>query len=112
MASDTVSIGCRLPHGVVLAVVTNSGDRRTVTLNGANKALLIGGCGITDVPRDFWNEWKRRNKDSVMLSKGTVFATGSASETAQEAKTREGDKTGFEQADPASVDRQLSALER
>lgn len=112
MASDTVAVGCRLIHGLHLRITDATGAERRITLNGANKSQLIGGCGITEVPRDFWDAWLKINKAAPFLVNGTIFATRSLHDTAQEGKSREREKTGFEGADPREVDRKLEALSR
>lgn len=83
-----------------------------MTLAGANQSRLIGGCGITPVPRDFWDAWLKINKSAPFVLNGTIFATRNANDAAQEGKSRERDKTGFEGADPREVDRKLAELSR
>ena len=49
----TVTVGCKLPHGLVAEV-----GKESVTFLGINSTELIGGHGITEnVPKDFWDAW-------------------------------------------------------
>lgn len=123
---ETVTVACRLPHGMHLDVYRDRDAAKTmrsagqnplhlrsrVTLAGANKSTLIGGCGITEVPKDHWDAWLAAHKDEPYIRNGFIWATKSQMDAAQEAKSREKDKTGFEGADVSEVDRRLAELQR
>jgi hypothetical protein len=95
----TVKIGCKLPHGLELAV----GETK-VTLNGANQhtihTRLIGEYGVTDVDASFWAEWLKTWADSAMVKSGSVFEA--KDEASVKAKAKDQGKTGFEQLEPDS----------
>lgn len=108
---DLVYVGCRLPHGLHLDVGQGEAVKR-VTIAGANRARLIGGAGVTPVPKDHWDAWHAKNKDLAFMKSGAVFVTKSPADAEMEGEQRKSDKTGFEGADPAQVDRKLKELER
>lgn len=94
--SKTVSVGCRLPNGVVLEL----GDKK-VTLNGLNKVVIIGvDHGITEVDGDFWAAWSELNKDFTPFKNGAIFSAGDAKSTSALAEDLQGVKTGLEPIDP------------
>jgi hypothetical protein len=99
----TVTIGCKMPTGLVLRVdemvdateqVFGGGARQIkvarqvgspVILNGcavniadltSGRAVgqVVGGFGITTgVPKDFWDKWLEQHKDDPLVVKGIVF---------------------------------------
>ena len=58
-----ITVGCRLPNGLVLRLQDGKGGEKRVTLRGQNAdmngALYIQPthCGYTEVDKDFWEEW-------------------------------------------------------
>jgi hypothetical protein len=124
MAEEMVSVGCKLPYGLVLELDTEkkepvvpgsdklvkvfypSGDK--VTIAGSNSAhpdtgnpgRVVAGYGITDVPAKFWNEWVAQHAAYPLLVNGTLFAHPKADATISEAGNRRSLKTGLEQMDP------------
>ncbi len=96
---EFVTVACRLPHGLHLDVGDLPGQKR-VTLNGANKSRVIGGAGITQVPKDHWEEWAKTRRDAPYIKNGSIFITKSETDAMKEADNRAKDKTGFEQTDP------------
>lgn len=106
-STATVTVGCKLPHGFHLALHGEpdaSGNRPELdryTVAGANASEIIGGHGITPgIPKDFWDEWLRRNKNTPMVRNGLIFADESAARVAGEANSRKENETGFEGIDP------------
>lgn len=108
-STKTVTVGCKLPHGLHLALHEKQGDEwietQRVTVAGANAAEIIGGHGITTgVPKDFWDEWLRRNKNSPAVRNGLIFADESAARVAGASNERKANRTGFEGIDPKKPD--------
>lgn len=131
-ASDTVTVGCKLPNGLILQnfrmedyqdQVMGGGTRtaqRSVRLEetyrvcgssidiakmalGEVPNLVIGGYGITSgVPREFWEEWERTNKNTPLVRNGLIFAM--PDDARARARAAEGAKlrTGLEPIDPAN----------
>lgn len=94
-----VIIGCKLPHGLVLENPLNPNEK--VTLNGANKALVIGSKhATTEVDADFWKLWKSTNPKFPALANGAIFEAKDAASAKALAKETEKEKTGFEKLDP------------
>lgn len=91
-----VTIGCKLPHGLVLEHPT-AASVKPVTINGSNKELIIGsGYGTTQVDAEFWKAWKEAHKGFAALVSGSIFESGNAASIASAAKEVESEKTGFE----------------
>jgi hypothetical protein len=109
MASDMLAIGCRLPHGLHLDVGTGKARVR-VTLNGMNKTRIIGGCGVTPVPKDHWDAWRKIYPDHPAVESGAIFVTKSQAEAEAEGEIRRNQKTGFEGVRASDVDRSLDDL--
>lgn len=101
-STATVTIGCKLPHGYHMELHDKEGqviERHTVA--GANASEVIGGHGITvGVPKEFWEEWVRRNKAQPMVQNGLIFAHDSASNVAGEASEKRDNRSGFEGINP------------
>jgi hypothetical protein len=92
----TVSVGCKLPHGLHLDV----GDVR-VTLAGTNAAQVIGGYGITEnVDKDFFDKWMSLNRESAAVKGGFIFAHDKAEHVKGKAAERKDVRNGFEGLDP------------
>lgn len=92
----TVTIGCKLPHGLHLDV-----DGTRVTLLGTNAANVIGGYGITEgVDESFFKKWLAQNKDSAAVKNELVFAHEKPDNTKAQAKANAKNRNGFEGVDP------------
>lgn len=118
-STATVSVGCKLPNGLIMELVTPAEGRQLIpapigerhTLKGANDCLVktpfgpvaagMHKYGVTQVPRAFAEEWFKRYKDMECVKRGQVFilqSTDDKSITA-ETKERQGDsqtRTGLE----------------
>ncbi|MFT8720020.1 hypothetical protein [Acetobacter sp.] len=128
--ADTVTVCCRLPHGLRLrltpegdvarrAALSKAGtpDRsptgyvKEVVINGANRApnyhpkdnVMLGCVGRTQVEKSFWDAWLAQHKDSDLVKNHCVFAE--LTEAKADAKSSElsQEKTGFEPIDPAEL---------
>lgn len=94
-----VIIGCKLPNGLVIENPLNPNER--VTLNGLNKALIIGAKhATTEVDADMWKLWKATNKDFGPLKNGAIFEAKDKASANAIAKETEKEKTGLEKIDP------------
>lgn len=130
--TSTVWVGCKLPRGLELRLCklvevdkpTFGGgikptkmympdpDRGTVRLKGyavqfgrIPNYTIIGDFGLTEVNRDWWNEWKGQNKGFDMLKNGLIFEHGEKASVEAYAAENAGLKCGLEPMDPAGDDR-------
>lgn len=103
---ETVTVGCKLPHGLHLELHDAAGqvtDR--VTVAGANSSDIIGGHGVTlNVPKAFFEEWLKRNKGSAAVRNELIFAHTNANDVAAQARDNAKNKSGFERIDPDKPD--------
>jgi len=90
--SSTIIVGCRLPFGIRIRL-----HEKEVTLNGANKSIVIGGdCGYTEIEKEFWDTWIIRHSTNQIITSGAVFASEKPKDVKVIAKEHRGRKTGFE----------------
>lgn len=94
--AKTIIIGCKLPHGLILEHPTNPAHK--VTLNGANKASIIGaGYATTEVDEEFWAAWKTAaGADFAPLQSGAIFEAKNQNDMFAVAREKANEKTGFE----------------
>ena len=123
---DTVTVCCKSPHGLVLELdelrheipsIGGSGggpvpvwrpSGKKVTIRGSqadqptspNPGRTIGGYGITEVDKEFWDTWVAQKKGFPLLTNGTLFAQPSLDRAAHQARDQSSIKTGFEGLDP------------
>lgn len=121
-STDTVTVACKLPSGLVLENFDpKTKARQTVTLNGSrfrinrdgapifSHEIAHGAFGLThNVPADFWNTWAAQNAAYPPFVKGHIFALAKVEDTRAAAKEMAGVKTGFE---PLSRDKLPAKLE-
>jgi hypothetical protein len=123
---DTVTVGCKLPNGLLLRVfkmvegtepVLGGGTRKTKTAVQAGETvkingfalprgpdfdpdrahLVVGGCGLTHgVDADFFHEWMGQNKDSDIVKNGLIFAHASSESARAEATEKKAEVSGLE----------------
>jgi hypothetical protein len=128
MAKDTVTIGCKLPAGLVLEIgyqTVEKIDGRTVAaykrlenydrqvIRGWNhhsfpmrQQLLKAGSGMgvphgmntspylnRDIPKAFWEEWKRTHASSWLLKNELLFEVATNDPAGAALRVAEGDKT-------------------
>lgn len=97
MSARTVTVGCKLPHGLHLDL---PGMGR-VTLKGLNSSAIINGHGLThNVDGEFFDAWMQIYKDHPAVVGGFIFAHVKDADVTAEAKDRAGEKTGLEPLDP------------
>lgn len=96
----TVTIGCRLPSGIVLEV----GDKK-VTIAGQRQAqkgrdiILLSNddYGTTEVDQSFWEAFKKNvGEDFAPIASGALFEAKSRQDAGAKAKELKDEKTGLE----------------
>lgn len=106
-----VVVGCKLPNGLLCEVGKMGDDNHTrVRLNGTNDARVIGGYGLTDVSKEFWDTWYKKNRHLEFVRKGFVFVHGDAASAADEAKDRAGVLNGMEPLPQTGADPRVKGL--
>lgn len=106
MAKDTVTVGCRLPTGLILRVFDVNGNENRVELRGQNSDmngaiyLRPQNCGYTTVDKEFWDEWVLKNKDYPPFKKGAIFVESTEARAKSKNKEMVKEKTGFEGTKP------------
>lgn len=116
-SGEFVYVGCKLPHGLRMELIPSWDKLKApprgprFTLKGANTIQTGGILGasqgihpyaITQVPKDFWDQWYERYKDSDYIKNGQIFVVGKNKKDAiSEAANRvNGVKTGLEALQP------------
>ncbi len=100
-----VTIGCRLPHGLVLEVYENGVSKGSVTLKGKNDQdseiiiLRPKHCGFTEVDESFWNAWVKANPDFPALKSGAIFQEKTLKDAKAANDDLKAEATGFEPAE-------------
>ena len=94
-----ITIGCRLPHGIVLEV-----GGKIINILGLNRSLVIGAEYMAnEVDSALWNAWAKENEGSKLLTSGALFAASSEKDAKAKAKELKSVKTGLEPVDPDSM---------
>jgi hypothetical protein len=131
--TEFVTVCCKLPMGLVIEidelhheipalgggtkeVPTWKPSGRKITLNGANAAnprspnpgRAVAGYGLTEVPKDFWDEWVEQHKGFGPLTNGSLFAQPTADRAQGQMREHEGVQTGLERLDPTKPGPRLS----
>lgn len=94
----TVTVGCKIVHGIKLRH-----QGKSAVLAGAKSSRIIGGYGLSEVDKDFFEAWCAANADSDLLKKDLIFAQEKPQAAAAQAKEQEEVKSGFERLDPEKV---------
>ena len=113
----TVTVGCKLPNGIILHIRKADEDKKiataangqpifednpivkTVVLAGANREFLSGsGTGMTDVDEGFWTRWLKQHASWFPAFKaGSIFALPKQdAESKISASNEKRDPTGLE----------------
>lgn len=93
--AKTVSVGCKLPNGIILHHPLK--PEISVTLNGRNAAPIIGSDhGKTDVDAEFWDAWISANATFAPLTSGAIFVAKNAESLAAVAAEYKERTTGLE----------------
>lgn len=102
--SKTVTIGCRLPSGLIIEVLKD-GKPVSVELAGQRQTqarspiILLGESdfGTTEVDAEFWDAWKKIvGPDYGPLASNAIFEAKSAQDAASIARDVKSNKTGHE----------------
>lgn len=96
--AGTITIGCRLPHG--LTIYHPADPKRRITLRGLNSTIIKGirqaSYVLTDVDAELWSAWKTFYKGYPPLENGAIFEAKNANDAQAIGKEVEKEKTGFE----------------
>jgi len=110
----TVCIGCKIPMGLVMESAYNQvkndrgeimlirgGNHQAFVIKGSNAARVVGGFGITvGVPKEFAEDWFKRNADLKYVREGLIFVTTDVNAAKSEAKENRTIKSGLEPINP------------
>lgn len=109
---STVTIGCRLPSGLILQVgdkfVELAGQRQT---QQRSPIILLSAddYGTTEVEASFWEAWKAIvGAKFAPLESGAIFEAKTVKEADAKAKDLKGKKTGHEPL--PQVDKDIEAV--
>lgn len=123
---DTVTVACKMPHGVVIRGFTKSQrsvpvlgggvrdeffyepDGREVTIlgnarpvGGDFKTRVVAGYALTQgVPKDLWDQWRESNKNLPAVRNGLIFAYPTTAMAAEGAKENRKILSGLEPLNP------------
>lgn len=132
--SETVTIACKLPNGMVLRLfqmteraeqVLGGGqrkvkqaaliDRAPITIKGCATPFGValqtfGGYALTTgVDKEFWEEWVKQNADSDILKNNLMFVQGDEYRAADQAKEQAEITSGLQ---PLNPDKDIRAPKR
>ena len=136
-SGETVTVACKLPHGLVLRCfdmvptrepIMGGGFRevkmaqelpQTYTLKGnahpqnmAPKAPIAGGYALTfGIPKDFLDRWLEENKQSDVILNGLIFAHTKSEMVQDQAEDQADVKSGLERLDPAKLPKGLQKFD-
>ena len=132
----TVTVACRLPHGIWLKIfrtedweepVMGGGFRKTTrAVELPEHRVLIGGVAAPfgmspaspmsfgyalthNVPAAVWDKWLEDNKTSDIVQKRLIFAFSKDADVIAATKENEGRKSGLEPLDPQNLPRDFQA---
>ena len=92
---STVTIGCKLPNGIIMQVE----GHKDVRINGWNNNAIVGADhGLTEnVPAALWEAWSKLHAESKLVKGGFIFAAKNEREAKAKATDNKGNKSGHEQ---------------
>jgi hypothetical protein len=110
-SKNTLSVGCKLPHGIHLDIRVLGQPTRRVTLKGTNslntgliRVATIGGYAVTeDVPKEFFEEWMKRNAEHPAVKNNLIFAHGQLASVRSMGDELEDQETGLEPINPNAL---------
>lgn len=135
--SGTVTVACKLPHGLILRLhemisvpepVLGGGVRETKVARHTGQEVIIkgaavpygkapqteihGGYALTfGVDAQFFSRWMQEFKDSDMVKNGLIFAFEKRDDAAAKAKEQEEVRTGLEPIDPEKPGRGIKKMD-
>lgn len=139
MASNTVTVACKLPHGLRLRLhdmvdvseaMAGGGSRKVQRAQVRGESVLIKGYlekydpklppaargssfALTHgVDKDFWDAWVKQNSTLDAVKNGLIFASDKADTV--EAMVREGRdlRSGLEPVDPSNLPKGIATYSR
>jgi len=127
--TSTVTIGCKLPNGMHLdtfrmetrpvktIIGTTIEEKQAIrtgrfTVKGIGRrtddAGLAMGYALTyGCPKEVWDAWLAANKDSDVVKKGIIFASGNSADAKAKARENEMQKSGLEPLNPREIPREF-----
>ncbi|EAA1504788.1 hypothetical protein LWV02_002840 [Salmonella enterica] len=91
--AEMVTVGCKLPNGLVLEV----GPERVQVAGWRNNAVkIVGGYGLTQVEKAFWEAWLAEHCQQPYVKNGVIFAQDKANSAAAQATEQKTVKSGLE----------------
>lgn len=97
----TVTVGCKLPHGLHLDLIKDDVGKVRYTVKGTTSSQVIGGFGLTEgIPADFWEAWLEQNKALDCVKRGFVWAYGTRKNAEAKAMEMAKLRHGMEAIDP------------
>lgn len=112
-AAGTVTVGCRLPHGLDVQVEGFG----TLHFNGQHSRSIIvpearGFHGLTSgVSADAWAALQDQYADAKWLKEGFLFAATKSKDAMKEAEELGDRDAGFNQLDPENLKGDLARIE-
>ena len=100
-----ITIGCRLPSGIILDLEKDGKVVSSVELAGQRQAqerssiiiLSEADYGLTEVDADFWAAWKKQvGPEFGPLKNNSIFEAKNKTEAKAKAKDTKDQKTGLE----------------
>jgi hypothetical protein len=95
---DMITVGCKLPNGILLKV-----GSKTVALAGSNASNIIGGYGLTQVDKEFFDTWKAENSTLTLLRDDLIFDNATKKGAESQAREQEEVRSGLEPIDPEKL---------
>jgi len=137
--TSTVTVACKLPHGLVLQLQTMvereepvmgggirkvkqavrtgekiliAGFARPVNPEGEHEfAPLVGGFGLThDVPADFFDQWLAQNAELDAVKRGFIFAAERSAEVKAQARDHRDHLSGLEPISPSRLPNEFQKI--
>ncbi|APW68809.1 hypothetical protein LFZ4_09760 [Salmonella enterica subsp. enterica serovar Antsalova str. S01-0511] len=91
--AEMVTVGCKLPNGLMLEV----GPKQVQVAGWWNNAVkIVGGYGLTQVEKAFWEAWLAEHCLQPYVKNGVIFAQDKANSAAAQATEQKTVKSGLE----------------
>ncbi|MDN8598625.1 hypothetical protein Q0A17_04205 [Citrobacter sp. S2-9] len=96
ISGTTVTIGCKLPCGLVMTL-----GGKSVELKGSRDSRILNGYGLTsNVDAEFWEAWRKAHAKLPYVKNELVFAYADRRSAEDMAAERQKERTGLEGLDP------------
>ena len=104
VTGDTVTVGCKLPHGLWMEVDEPGKPTIRMKAKGCNSTDVIGGFGLTEnVPNEFWEKWLATHKDLKFVRNEQIWAYRNRGGANSKAMEMAEIKHGMEPLDPSQM---------